>query len=186
MTKAGPRCNWGDLSLASNGTDLLFRQRCSKTMQTGPTVLVPILATGDSLCPVKALMEYRALLSIEQLHPDKPILQNQDGSALTYKQASSRLKRTFTQSGLDPSGYSSHCFRIGQATEKASDGAPAELIRLAGRWRSNVYHRYIRPTETQLFSAAHLIEKSKTDTFQHKVSQPTVKKVKFLLGTKSD
>jgi hypothetical protein len=43
-----------------------------------------------------------------------------------------------------PAILSSHSFRIGMATQCAMDGYPDEQIMRFGRWRSNVYLRYIR------------------------------------------
>ena len=182
MTKAGPRSNWGDLSLAINKTDLILHQRSSKKARFGPSVPVPLLATGDALCPVNALTQYRQFLSPEQLQPHRPILQNKDGSAYTSKQARSHLKRVFTECGLDASDFNTHSFRIGRATEAGAAGVPPEIIRMLGRWKSDSYQRYIQPTADQLIATAHNA-RTFHDAFTES-SQPEPKRVKFSLGTK--
>ncbi|XP_061192308.1 uncharacterized protein LOC133200539 [Saccostrea echinata] len=46
---------------------------------------------------------------------------------------------------LDSSKYKGHSFRIGAATAAAERGWSDSRIREAGRWKSNVFRKYIRP-----------------------------------------
>ena len=46
--------------------------------------------------------------------------------------------------GLDPSVYGGHSLRIGGATAALAAGVSPTLIRLLGRWSSDVYEIYCR------------------------------------------
>ena len=51
--------------------------------------------------------------------------------------------------GLDPTGYSTHSLRAGAATDAAGLGFSEAQIQSLGRWRSQAYKLYIRPTQAQ-------------------------------------
>ena len=51
---------------------------------------------------------------------------------------------------LDPSCYNTHSFRIGTATSAEAAGLTESQIKTLGRWRSNAYRCYIKPTHSQL------------------------------------
>ncbi|XP_074657153.1 uncharacterized protein LOC141910317 [Tubulanus polymorphus] len=46
--------------------------------------------------------------------------------------------------GFDVASYTSHSFRIGAATNAATNGVPEPVIRELGRWKSDAFKRYIR------------------------------------------
>ena len=46
--------------------------------------------------------------------------------------------------GRDPALYGAHSLRIGAATAALASGVPPQLIRLMGRWSSDVYELYCR------------------------------------------
>jgi hypothetical protein len=46
--------------------------------------------------------------------------------------------------GRDPARYGAHSLRIGAATAALASGVPPQLIRLMGRWSSDVYEIYCR------------------------------------------
>jgi hypothetical protein len=49
--------------------------------------------------------------------------------------------------GRDPARYGAHSLRIGAATAALASGVPPQLIRLMGRWSSDVYEIYCRMSE---------------------------------------
>ena len=54
------------------------------------------------------------------------------------------LSLVFRSCGLDSSKYKGHSFRIGAATFAASCGFSDAQIRAMGRWKSDVFRKYIR------------------------------------------
>ena len=60
------------------------------------------------------------------------------------------LKEALVFAGYDNSRYNSHSIRIGRTTDLAMAGISHEKIRIIGRWSSDAYMRYIRPSEVVL------------------------------------
>ena len=58
---------------------------------------------------------------------------------------------------IDPTGFSSHSFRIGATPKASRQGLPKSIIKWLGRWKSTAYQRYIKPPTTHLASLASLI-----------------------------
>ena len=68
-----------------------------------------------------------------------PLFKYLSGSPLT-----SETRQLLSMSGLQPSQYAGHNYRIGAATISASVGLPPPpwLIKTLGRWSSDCYKRY--------------------------------------------
>ena len=118
----------------------IFLQR-SKTDQYETGVTIHLAPQGDKqLCPVQTLNVFL----IFRPTIDGILFCHFDGQPLTKYQFSSMLKRSLSVLDMSHSKLSSHSFRIGMATQCAIDGYLDEQIMRFGRWRSNVYLRYIR------------------------------------------
>lgn len=124
----------------------MVRLRKSKSNQHGVPILVPIVATGTSVCPVVAMVTY---LNIRPKAIAQYLFCHIDGSPLTRYQFGAVLTKVILRSKFQPtiSGlFKSHSFRIGAATWLAQQGIPNAEIKKAGRWSSDAYLRYIRLT----------------------------------------
>lgn len=97
-------------------------------------------------CPLSALQRY---LAIRGAHPGQLFI-NLDKSPVTIEQFANILKITVSMCSLPTHLYTTHSFRIGKATDMASNGHPDQTIRQAGRWRSTAYNRYLRPENVTL------------------------------------
>ena len=73
-----------------------------------------------------------------------PLFVHADGTPLLKQQFVARVRRALSSSGIDPSHYSGHSFRIGAATTAAAAGVPDHVIKTLGRWESSAYLLYIR------------------------------------------
>ena len=149
----------GEVTLANNPNNLLQRSQLHLTTNNlrlqfkqykhshgaTPTIMVNADPTSPN-CPVAAMRQY--LVNRGQ-HPG-PLFIHPDKSAITRLQFSLILKSTATMCSLQAARYNTHSFRIGRATQMATDGQSDQTIRSAGRWRSTAYQRYIRPTEVLL------------------------------------
>jgi hypothetical protein len=90
-------------------------------------------------CPDPQPIMVRYILSCDQLFPLHPQLWlRADGSPPTRSWFLLRLRQ------YCPSEIAGQSIRAGGATALAEARAPADLIRGAGRWSSNVFERYIR------------------------------------------
>ena len=63
---------------------------------------------------------------------------------MTGKCVTTLVKATMEAAGVGPNRYSSHSLRIGGATAALAAGVPPEVIRMMGRWDSDVYEIYCR------------------------------------------
>ena len=108
----------------------------------GRTPTITIHAQSPNTpCPVTSIRQY---LSIRGQHPGQLFL-NPNFSPVTIQQFSSVLQTAATMSALPAHRYGTHSFRIGKATQMASDGHTDQAIQRAGRWKSSAYSKYIRP-----------------------------------------
>jgi hypothetical protein len=117
--------------------------RRSKNNQRGPSqrlIIQPIKGRGE--CPVQAVIQYIAARPRDAA----AFLCHYDLSPLTRHEFQRLLKQITTAAGLGEAQLSSHSFRIGAATEAAARGLTDEQIMAFGRWRSEAYRSYIRPS----------------------------------------
>ena len=99
-------------------------------------------AQAGSPCPVAALINY---IQHRGSCPG-PIFLDHNRKPLHRNSFSNYVKKCATLAGLNPTYYNTHSFRIGRATQMAMDNIPTETIRRTGRWKSDAYLKYIRPT----------------------------------------
>ena len=62
----------------------------------------------------------------------------------TVREVRDEVKRLMGMLGLDPALFGAHSLRIGGATAALAAGVSPQLIRLMGRWSSDVYELYCR------------------------------------------
>lgn len=73
-----------------------------------------------------------------------PLFQMPNGSPVPRSILTEKLFTALKFSGLDPSRYKGHSFRIGAATHAADKGMSDAQNRAMGRWKSNAFLKYIR------------------------------------------
>ena len=125
----------------------------SKTDPLRKGTNITLGATQDSLCPVKALMPY---LAKRGSHPG-PLFICEDQRFLTQSAFRSHLMALLDKLGLEKSHYNTHSFRIGAATSAEAAGLTESQIKTMGRWRSDAYRRYIKPTQSQMATLSKLL-----------------------------
>ena len=132
-------------------TMLKIHVKSSKTDPTRKGVDLLVGRTGNSLCPVVAMLRYLSMRGID----DGPLFREGNGNPLSRQNLIAKVRQALQQAGVDPSHYSGHSFRIGAATTAASRGISDTTIQILGRWSSDSYTRYIRtPRELSLHVAA--------------------------------
>ena len=61
-----------------------------------------------------------------------------------------QLQEDLSSLGLDYHKYNCHSFRVGRTSDLALEGASDRQIALIGRWRSDAFREYVRPTSITL------------------------------------
>lgn len=104
----------------------------------------PLLLQPDAIqaCPV---VLYRKFLSLRGNHKGQAFC-FENKSPLSRRFLASTLRSLISQAGRNPQHYNTHSFRIGRATDMAQQGHSNSQIALAGRWRSDAFKKYIKPS----------------------------------------
>ena len=74
-----------------------------------------------------------------------------------------RVKDALSTSAIKPAHYSGHSFRTGAATTAARKGLQVSQIKQLGRWKSNAFLRYLKPSADYLSYFSRMISSSKVD-----------------------
>ena len=95
----------------------------------------------DAVADMQAWLDERRRLGIPAT---RPLFCHPDGSAITVSQVRDMVKAVMEAAGRDPRLYGAHSLRIGGATAALAAGVSPQLIRLMGRWSSDIYEIYCR------------------------------------------
>ena len=132
-----------DLSSYANGT-LVYYIKHSKTNQTGPSTPVFIFRNQSALNPFEILSNYLLFRKSQTNSLSDPLFISEFGHVASRSWFHLQFRNILALSGISPTHYSGHSFRIGAATSASRNGIPDHLIQVMGRWSSQAYHRYIR------------------------------------------
>jgi hypothetical protein len=105
-----------------------------------------ILAGGGTL--IDAVRELLDLFELDPVPPGEmattPLFRNEDGTPIRTSQLRGMVKLLMSRQGLPETLFGAHSLRIGGATAALSARVSPSLIRLLGRWSSDVYEIYTR------------------------------------------
>ena len=105
-----------------------------------------ILAAGGSL--IDAVEELSALFELDPVpeaeRASTPLFRIEDGGPIRTSQLRGMVKLLMSRLGLPAKLFGAHSLRIGGATAALAAGVSPSLIRLLGRWSSDVYEIYTR------------------------------------------
>ena len=119
------------------------RIKRSKTDQFRKGATVTVGLSGQTLCPVQALLKYMARRGNEE----GPLFRLRNGHPLTRARLDGALKKALQGAGSIAACISTHSLRIGAATTAARRGVEDSAIKDLGRWKSRAYLGYICRTE---------------------------------------
>ena len=145
-----------DVSVDSHNdpSSVMVRLRRSKADPFGAGVTIFLGKTGQSICPVAALLSYMVLRG----STPGPLFKFQDSSPFKLL---AHLRQALQHQGFDCVSITGHSFRIGAASTAARVGLEDSLIQTMGRWCSSAYLRYIRiPGRTLAATSARLVSTS--------------------------
>ena len=135
---ATPNLTWQHIHLAADRYTVFIEQ--SKTDPFCSGHIIAIHATGTSTCPVRALRLYTEATT--PLQDNKPVFKGGKFSPLDRQHLTKSIQHLLQNTQYSHQHYSSHSYRSGAATTAAAAGIPEWLIKILGRWRSNVYQVY--------------------------------------------
>jgi hypothetical protein len=122
-----------------------MRKRKDLRILRGKQAVVVIAGGGighfDAADDLHRWIEHRRAIGIPD---DAPLFCDDAGASFTVAQVRAFVKEMMRLAGRDPSLYGAHSLRIGGATAALAAGVPPALIRLMGRWASDVYEVYCR------------------------------------------
>ncbi|XP_076114389.1 uncharacterized protein LOC143082555 [Mytilus galloprovincialis] len=131
----GTQILWG-----AKGEFIRLHLTHSKGDQTGKGISIDIRKTDSTVCPILLLKRYLRVRPIKNV----PLLCHLGGKCVSRYQFSGILSKALNVIGIDSSGYKSHSFRIGAASEASAKRISNEEIMKLGRWKSGAYRSYIR------------------------------------------
>ena len=87
------------------------------------------------------------------------------GECITVSEIRDEIRALMMSIGRDPAHYGAHSLRIGGATAMLAAGVAPQMIRLMGRWSSDVYEIYCRMSvESALAAGVALASATVTST----------------------
>ena len=138
--------SWGNVSINNVSQVVRIILKRSKTDQFERGTQVYLGATGDELCPVRALQSYGVVRGTSP----GTFFCSAVGTPLTKAHFVDQVRSALARAGLLLSGYSGHSFCIGVATAATQAGIPDSTIQALGQWLSSAFLWYIQPTCEQL------------------------------------
>lgn len=160
------------ITFGQGRVDILLVRSKTDTFEEGVTITV-FATSGHSLCPVSWLRDIYDNHSKDK-SPDAPAFQKPDGTAVTYYQLQTFLKKIAAEAGVSASRVSAHSLRIGGATTLFELGYLPDVVKRLGRWVSDCYQRYQRLGDSVLRSIAKAFVTTASDESHGMVGSQTV------------
>ena len=117
----------------------------------GKSVPIVLSGGGTMIDPVSALWDLYAgdpvPEAVEHVTPLFRVRSRGATGSLTVDQVRIEVKTLMSNLGLDPARFGAHSLRIGGATAAAAAGVPPSVIRVMGRWNSDIFEIYTRLTQ---------------------------------------
>lgn len=147
-----------DISIDShdNPSMMQVHLKHSKTDQLAKGVNIIVGSTGNSLCPVAAMLAFLAMRG----SITGPLFQFMNKQPLKRSKFVALLRQALTSAGIEAAGYTGHSFRVGAATTAAQCGVQDSTIQSLGRWKSDAYTVYIRIPKENLASVSQSLSNS--------------------------
>ena len=135
----------GDVIFSRDHCSLNFKVLSSKTNPKG--FLVHLGCSQAEVCPVCLIS------SIFSLFPAPPpaayLFPSPFNTPISYSYLTRKLHSFLSLTGVHPAPFTLHSLRAGAASSAAAAGCSEDDIQKLGRWSSNCYRQYIRPSREQ-------------------------------------
>ena len=107
------------------------------------------------------VVELKRMIELDPVPLDQqastPLFRDARGAAFSRSGISGVVKKLMAQLGLDPAHFGAHSLRIGGATAALAAGVSPAVIRITGRWKSDVWMTYARLTKQSALRVAEVI-----------------------------
>jgi hypothetical protein len=137
---------------------LYIRQAKSEVSFTGKSVPVFLVGGGSYIDPV---VELKRMFELDPVSAEEaartPLFRDAGGRAFTRAKVSEMVKALMSGLGLDPAHFGAHSLRIGGATAALAAGIHPSVIRITGRWSSDVWEIYARLTKQAALNVSAVI-----------------------------
>mmetsp|Transcript_15110 Transcript_15110/g.45277 ORF Transcript_15110/g.45277 Transcript_15110/m.45277 type:complete len:313 (+) Transcript_15110:204-1142(+) len=124
---------------------LWLHQAKNPRMLTGKTTPVFLVSGGTIIDPVA---ELELMFQLDPVAAEEaaslPLFRTASGAAFTRRGVGRMVKVLMAAIGLDPARFGAHSLRIGGATAALAAGVPLSVIRITGRWASDIWITYAR------------------------------------------
>jgi hypothetical protein len=121
-----------------------MRKRKNLRVLRGKDHTVMIAAGGKHFDAAGCLFEWLAARRAAGISDESPLFCHASGKSITTEEVRCMVRRVMGAAGRDPAVYGGHSLRIGGATAAHAAKIPPSLIRLMGRWSSDIYEIYCR------------------------------------------
>jgi hypothetical protein len=124
---------------------LMVHQAKNASELTGKTTPVFLVSGGTYLDLVR---ELKKMIELDPVPKDQehrtPLFRVSDGIAFSRDSIAKIVKALMARIGLDPARFGAHSLRIGGASAALAAGIPPAVIRITGRWSSDIWMTYAR------------------------------------------
>lgn len=145
---------------------LQMRKRKDLRVLSGKQATVAIAGGGTILDAPAACRRWAAARGAAGLTRGHAFFCWPDGSPLRTRHVCAAVKACMAAVGLDPDRFGAHSLRIGGATAALAAGVSPQLIRLMGRWSSDVYEIYCRMSLESALRVGTAIASTDATTFE--------------------
>jgi hypothetical protein len=126
-----------------------------------------VLAGGGACFDAAAALETwllcRRALGLPE---DGPLFCTPAGISITVSMVRDMVREVMAAAGRQPAMYGAHSLRIGGASAALAAGVPPALIRLMGRWSSDVYEVYCRMSVQAALQVGQAVASAAVTTFE--------------------
>jgi hypothetical protein len=143
-----------------------MRKRKDLRVLRGKQTYVIVPGGGAIFDAAEELWLWTELRRAMGIPDDAPLFCHDSGAMITVDQVRDLVKGIMEAVGRLPSLYGAHSLRIGGASAALAAGVPPQLIRLLGRWSSDVYQIYCRMSSQAAISAGQQLCSAEVDPLE--------------------
>ena len=110
---------------------------------------------------VDPIAELELVLELDPVAEERrsvtPLFRDDAGAAFRRSDVSRAVKSLMQAIGLDPACFGAHSLRIGGATAALAAGVHPSIIRITGRWSSDIWQIYARLSKQSALGVSQVI-----------------------------
>ena len=143
-----------------------MRKRKDLRVLRGKHAEVVLAGGGAAFDAVELLKEWLDVRRALGIPETRPLFCHEDGAGISVREVREAVRAAMRAAGLDPALFGAHSLRIGAATAALAAGVPPGLIRLMGRWSSEVYEIYCRMSLEAALGVGRAMASTSVTTFE--------------------